>query len=259
MMATKHTPHSVALPLEQPLLAAAWSLAQQAHQQQVRHDGSPYISHPLAVAERCFVLYQDEELASAALLHDVVEDCPGYSILQLEHICGTSVGFMVDAVTKTILSLHEDPSLHFDTYHEKLLWCGLEDIRALLLKLADREHNLATVAALPLRDQVKIFFETLTFYIPLAHMLGTVGRPGIHDIQRHFFHYLLTHGLLTPSAIVEHLHELAGSLYGDMLAELVPDMDFNHFLGYIKFQMSEQELHLLYPVLRQLCAKKSFF
>jgi GTP diphosphokinase / guanosine-3',5'-bis(diphosphate) 3'-diphosphatase len=149
----------------------AFEVAKRAHQDQVRRSGDPYISHPLSVARILAGLGLDDVTIAAALLHDAVEDTD-VTLADIGRDFGADVAAIVDGVTKL-------DRLQFDTKEaqqaatlRKMLVAMAKDIRVLLIKLADRLHNMRTIAALPDGKQRRIAQETLDIYAPLAHRLG---------------------------------------------------------------------------------------
>ncbi|HEY7438432.1 MAG TPA: bifunctional (p)ppGpp synthetase/guanosine-3',5'-bis(diphosphate) 3'-pyrophosphohydrolase [Acidimicrobiia bacterium] len=149
----------------------AYHMARRAHAEQVRRSGEPYISHPLGVAIILADLGLDDVTIAAALLHDSVEDT-SVTLDAIQTEFGGDVAAIVDGVTKL-------DRLQFDSREEqqaatmrKMLVAMAKDIRVLLIKLADRLHNMRTIASLPDVKQQRIARETLDIYAPLAHRLG---------------------------------------------------------------------------------------
>ena len=152
-------------------VGAAYDLASRAHAGQLRLSGEPYVVHPVAVAEILVELELDVESVVAALLHDVVEDTP-ISLGEIESRFGAEVAGLVDGVTKL-------SQIKFRTSVEeqagnlrKMLLAMARDIRVILIKLADRLHNMRTIRHLPPSRQRAIAHETLEIFAPLAHRLG---------------------------------------------------------------------------------------
>jgi GTP diphosphokinase / guanosine-3',5'-bis(diphosphate) 3'-diphosphatase len=153
------------------LIERAYVVARDAHRDQMRRSGDPYIAHPLGVAMILADLGLDDVTLAGALLHDAVED----TALTLDDLVadfGADVGTIVDGVTKL-------DRLEFDSKEEqqaatmrKMLVAMAKDVRVLLIKLADRLHNMRTIASLPEAKQKRIAQETLDIYAPLAHRLG---------------------------------------------------------------------------------------
>ncbi len=154
------------------LLHAAYLLAEQAHGQQTRENGDPYITHPLAVADILAGYRLDAASIITALLHDVIEDTP-VTLPEIERRFGRSVGGLVDGVTKlTRLELQSDRTKQAENFR-KLVLAMSKDIRVLLVKLADRLHNMRTLHYVqkPERRQ-RIARETMEIYAPLAERIG---------------------------------------------------------------------------------------
>ena len=153
------------------MIEQAYQVALAAHAGQTRKSGEPYIHHPLSVATIVARQGLDDVTVAAALLHDAVEDT-SISLDDLERDFGSDVRLIVDGVTKL-------ERLHFDTREEqqaasvrKMLVALAKDLRVLIIKLADRLHNMRTLAALPEHKQERVAQETLDIYAPLANRLG---------------------------------------------------------------------------------------
>ena len=152
-------------------IMAAYKVAEEAHKDQRRRSGEPYISHPVAVAIILVGLGMDTDTLVAALLHDVVEDTATTSD-SIEKQFGKDVALMVDGVTK----LGQVP---FSTREEqqaenvrKMLLAMAQDVRVIIIKLADRLHNMRTLESMPPQKQRDKSLETMEVYAPLAHRLG---------------------------------------------------------------------------------------
>src|SRR5207342_1415494 len=152
-------------------IEAAYDVALEAHAEQVRRSGEPYISHPLGVARILADLGMDDVTVAAALLHDAVEDT-ALTQEQLEVLFGGEVASIVDGVTKLDRMEFESRLAQQAATMRKMLVAMANDIRVLLIKLADRLHNMRTIASLPEAKQTRIARETLDIYAPLAHRLG---------------------------------------------------------------------------------------
>jgi guanosine-3',5'-bis(diphosphate) 3'-pyrophosphohydrolase len=159
-------------PEERDAITHAYTLAARVHAGAMRRSGEPFIEHPLTVALIVAQIGLDAEVICAALLHDVVEDA-GYPLEALRAQFGASVAHLVDAVTVPEAEVLPRYQLHSIATH-KLLQAMETNRRAGWLKLADRLHNLRTLAPLRPDEQRMIALETLTFYVPLAHHLGAV-------------------------------------------------------------------------------------
>jgi guanosine-3',5'-bis(diphosphate) 3'-pyrophosphohydrolase len=158
------------------LVKAAYEFAARAHQGQVRKTGEPYLEHPLTTAMILAEFHLDTETLAAALLHDVPEDC-GVSLDEIEANFGPQVVKLVDGVTKlnkltSRARTRETRSKVQAENLRKMLLATAEDLRVVLIKLADRLHNMRTLGALPAEKRRAIAQETLEIYAPLAHRLG---------------------------------------------------------------------------------------
>ncbi|SRR5579875_727998 len=153
------------------LVRRAYQAAEQAHEGQFRQSGEPYISHPLAVATVVAELGLDHVSVAAALLHDAVEDT-GMTLEHLEAEFGPAVAAIVDGVTKLDRLRFESKEAQQAATMRKMLLAMARDWRVLVIKLADRLHNMRTIAVLPEWKQRRTAQETLDIYAPLAHRLG---------------------------------------------------------------------------------------
>ncbi|MFI3317918.1 MAG: RelA/SpoT family protein [Rikenellaceae bacterium] len=149
----------------------AYFLAKEAHKGVRRRSGEPYFLHPIAVAQ----IVVDEiglgaKSVAAALLHDVVEDTD-YTVEDIEHVFGPKVATMVDGLTKMSGVFAADTSQQAE-YFRKVLLTLSDDVRVILIKLADRLHNMRTLGSMPANKQIKITGETLYLFAPLAYRLG---------------------------------------------------------------------------------------
>ncbi|MEN8884474.1 MAG: HD domain-containing protein, partial [Flavobacteriaceae bacterium] len=150
----------------------AFNLSVEAHSQQRRKTGEPYIFHPIAVAK---IVANEIGLGAtsiaAALLHDVVEDT-SYTVDDIERLFGETVARIVSGLTKiSSLKKDKDHSIQAENFRKMLLTLN-DDVRVILIKVADRLHNMQTMDSMPQYKQVKIASETLYIYAPLAHRLG---------------------------------------------------------------------------------------
>lgn len=153
------------------LIAQAYAFGKNAHQDQTRANGSPYFCHPIEVAHICTDLRLDQATVITALLHDVVEDTP-ITVEQIEQKFGADVASLVNGVTKlSVLELKSKASKQAENF-QKLMVSASDDIRVLLVKLADRLHNMRTLAPLRPDKRVRISEETMDIYAPLAAQMG---------------------------------------------------------------------------------------
>lgn len=151
------------------LIERAYRTAEHFHDGQMRHSGDAYITHPLSVATILAGLGLNEATICAALLHDTVEDT-GYTLAQLTNDFGEEIATMVDGVTKLDKMVYGE-SAKAETIR-KMVIAMSRDIRVLIIKLADRLHNMRTISSLRPDKQVRIAKDTLEIYAPLAHRLG---------------------------------------------------------------------------------------
>ena len=165
------------LPTEQVLdVQRAYVVARDAHEGQMRSSGDPYITHPVAVAGILADMRLDHETLMSALLHDTIEDTLVSKQDLIDHF-GESVADLVEGVSKLdkiqFRSKKEAQAENF----RKMIMAMTQDIRVILVKLADRTHNMRTLGALRPDKRRRIARETLEIYAPIAHRLG------IHDIK----------------------------------------------------------------------------
>lgn len=153
------------------LIRKAYKLSYQAHKGMRRKSGEPYISHPLAVAR---IVSQEIGLGAksiaSALLHDVVEDTD-YTIEDIHQMFGEKIASIIDGLTKISGVFDNKSSLQAENFRKMLLTLS-DDVRVIIIKIADRLHNMRTLSSLPPHKQMKISSETIYLYAPLAHRLG---------------------------------------------------------------------------------------
>ena len=153
------------------LINRAYLTARRAHQHQVRGSGESYINHPIAVAKIVADIGLDDTSLAAALLHDAVEDTE-ITLDEVETEFGPEVASIVDGVTKLERLQFDSKEAQQAATMRKMLVAMARDIRVLVIKLADRLHNMRTIAGMPVEKQQRIAHETLDIYAPLAHRLG---------------------------------------------------------------------------------------
>lgn len=157
---------------DKKLIRQAFEIAVDAHKDQRRKSGEAYIFHPLAVARIvASEIGMDATSIAAALLHDVVEDTP-YTLTDINEMFGETVARIVDGLTKiSNLKKHHNASLQAENFRKMLLTIN-DDVRVIIIKIADRLHNMQTMDSMRPDKQIKISSETLYIYAPLAHRLG---------------------------------------------------------------------------------------
>jgi len=158
-------------PPEIELVRQAYRFADRAHLGQLRSSGDPYITHPIAVAQQCTEWKLDAQAICAALMHDVLEDC-GITKADMTGRFGHHIADLVDGLTKLdkleFRSREENQAESF----RKMLLAMARDVRVILIKLADRTHNMRTMGDMPRSKWGRISSETLDVYAPIAHRLG---------------------------------------------------------------------------------------
>ena len=149
----------------------AYEFGSTAHDGQKRQSGEPYISHPVAVAQELADMHLDAQAIAAAILHDVVEDTEA-SIKDIEAEFGAEVAALVDGVSKLDqIQFRSRAEAQAESFR-KMMLAMIEDIRVILVKLADRLHNMQTLDAMPAKKKARIARETLDIYAPIANRLG---------------------------------------------------------------------------------------
>jgi GTP pyrophosphokinase len=157
--------------VDKDLLRRAFRVSERAHAGQTRRSGEEFIHHPLGVARICAQLHLDEQTIAAALLHDVVEDT-GSELDEIRAEFGAEVALLVEGVTKlTRISFQSREQAEAENYR-KMIVAMAQDVRVILIKLADRMHNMRTIEYQTKQKQAQKARETLEVYAPLAHRLG---------------------------------------------------------------------------------------
>ena len=187
--------------IDYDLIARAYFYAEKAHQDQIRTSGEEYFMHPVAVANILADLNADSTMIAASLLHDVVEDNPDISREDIVAEFGSEVADLVDGVTKL-------GRMNFSSYEErkaenarKMIFAITKDVRVIIIKLADRLHNLKTLQFLSEEKKKRIAQDTLDFYAPLAHRLGIYQMK--NEMEDYAFKYLM------PDIYVDIAHKVA--------------------------------------------------
>ena len=240
------------LPAEKiELVRRAFVIARDAHEGQTRSSGEPYITHPVAVACIIAEMKLDHEAVMAALLHDVIEDTP-YTEEQLANEFGSSVADIVQGVSKL-------DKLKFRTRQEaqvenfrKMILAMTKDIRVVLIKLADRTHNMRTLGSLRPDKRRRIAKETLEIYSPLAHRLG------IEHIKNELENLCL-------QAIYPHRYnilktgiEMARSSRQDLIAKITHEIENRLAEVDIPARVYGREKHL-YALYQKMLRKEQHF
>ena len=158
---------------DKKLIRKAFNFAVDAHEHQRRISGEAYIFHPIAVAKIvAHEIGSDAISIAAALIHDVVEDNSNYSIQNIKKEFGKNIARIVDGLTKISNFSTKDNISHQAENYRKMLLTLSEDVRVIIIKIADRLHNMQTLSVMPIEKQIKKASETLYIYAPLAHRIG---------------------------------------------------------------------------------------
>jgi len=202
---------------DEDLLNRAYVFAMKAHGAQKRASGDPYFSHPLEVAAILTEFRLDDATIAAAMLHDTIEDTP-VTREQLDHMFGAEIGGLVDSLTKLnkldFASKHAVQAENF----RKLLLAIADDARVLLIKLADRLHNMRTLNFVPPAKRARIAQDTLEIYGPLAGRMGMQGlRSELEDLS---FRYLMPDAHTLIMSRLEELKTKNGALIARIADEL---------------------------------------
>jgi len=224
----------------------AYKYADAAHLGQFRASGEPYITHPIAVAGLCSDWKLDAQAIMAALMHDVMEDS-GATKLDLAERFGAATAELVDGLTKL-------DKLQFSTREEsqaesfrKMLLAMARDVRVVLIKLADRLHNMRTMGAMPSSKRGRIARETLDIYAPIAHRLGL--NQVYRELQELSFEYLLPwrHGALNKAV------QRARGYRRDLVNRIQTDVEKAFAESSLKIQIygREKTLFSIYTKMRE--------
>ena len=154
------------------LIQKAYDFAYEHHKGQFRKSGEPYVIHVIQVANTLALMHCGPKTIAAGLLHDTVEDCEGVTTDTIIELFGEEIATLVDAVTKIGAIKFKDEEEYLASNHRKLFIAMAKDIRVILIKLADRLHNMRTLQYMRPEKQKKIARETLSVYAPIAHRLG---------------------------------------------------------------------------------------
>ncbi len=184
-----HTIKKESIPVDQERLKQVYHFAEEAHADQKRYSGEPFFQHPLHVANIIASWGMDQTTIETALLHDVVEDT-SFTVKDLEKKFGKQVAFLVNGVTNAgKVKLRNSINQEFTENLRKMFVAMSRDIRVVLVRLADRYHNMLTLRAVPKSKQRRIAFETIEIYAPLAERLGMGEMKGeLEDLSFMYIH-----------------------------------------------------------------------
>ncbi|EMI5490573.1 bifunctional GTP diphosphokinase/guanosine-3',5'-bis pyrophosphate 3'-pyrophosphohydrolase [Providencia stuartii] len=240
------------LPKEQiELLKKAYVVARDAHEGQTRSSGEPYITHPVAVACILAQMRLDHETLMAALLHDVIEDTPA-TFQDIEELFGTTVAGLVEGVSKLDkLNFRDKKEAQAENFR-KMIMAMVKDIRVILIKLADRTHNMRTLGSLRPDKRRRIARETLEIYSPLAHRLG------IHHIKTELEE--LGFEALYPNRyrVIKEVVKAARGNRKEMIQKILSEIDGRLTEAGVPCRVSGREKHL-YSIYRKMHLKEQRF
>ena len=232
-------------------LQQAYLVARDAHEGQTRSSGEPYITHPVAVACILAEMKLDYETLMAALLHDVIEDTPA-TYQDMEQLFGKSVAELVEGVSKLDKLKFRDKKEAQAENFRKMIMAMVQDIRVILIKLADRTHNMRTLGALRPDKRRRIALETLEIYSPLAHRLG------IHHLKTELEE--LGFEALYPNRyrVIKEVVKAARGNRKEMIQKILSEIDGRLQEAGIPCRVSGREKHL-YSIYRKMTLKEQRF
>jgi GTP diphosphokinase / guanosine-3',5'-bis(diphosphate) 3'-diphosphatase len=238
-------------PSDVELIRKAYRFADEAHLGQLRASGEPYITHPIAVASLCAEWKLDVQALMAALMHDTLEDC-GITKTEIIEKFGAPVAELVDGLTKL-------DKLEFNTREDnqaesfrKMLLAMARDVRVILVKLADRTHNMSTLRDMPRNKWARISRETLDIYAPIAHRLGL--NQTYRELQELSFCHLYPWRYDTLSRAVQK----ARSRRRDLIQKVQRDVEAQFEAHGLALQLSGRE-KTLYSIYRKMDTKHLSF
>lgn len=232
-------------------LRQAYLVARDAHEGQTRSSGEPYITHPVAVACILAGLRLDYETLMAALLHDVIEDTSA-TYQDMELLFGKSVAELVEGVSKLDKLKFQDKKEAQAENFRKMIMAMVQDMRAILVKLADRTHNMRTLGALRPEKRRRIALETLEIYSPLAHRLG------IHHLKTELEE--LGFEALYPNRyrVIKNVVKAARGNRKEMIQKILSEIEGRITEAGLPCRVNGREKHL-YSIYRKMHLKEQRF
>ncbi len=235
----------------------AYFFAKQAHDGQFRSSGEPYITHPVAVATILAEMRLDYETVTAALLHDTIEDTP-VSFQDITQKFGKHVAVLVEGVSKLDkLKFRNRQEAQAENFR-KMVLAMTEDVRVILIKLADRTHNMRTLGALRPDKRRRIAKETLEIYAPLAHRLGIhhikteleiLGFTAMHPNRAKVLEKVVKIARGTRKELIQQiLSEISGRLAEAKIDAQVEALEKNIYAIYQKMQLREQHFRSIMDI-----------
>ncbi|THU04077.1 bifunctional (p)ppGpp synthetase/guanosine-3',5'-bis(diphosphate) 3'-pyrophosphohydrolase [Lampropedia puyangensis] len=232
---------------DQQRVHTAFAFAERAHSGQYRNSGEPYITHPIAVAALCSQWHLDAPALMAALMHDAMEDC-GVTRQDIEGLFGDDVAELVDGLTKLEkLEFHSREENQAQSFR-KMLLAMAKDVRVILIKLADRTHNMRTLSVAPRNKWGRISRETLEIYAPISNRLGLNAT--YRELQELSFQHLHPWRYQTLSKAVEKVKSRRRGMADRIQAELEKAFAQRQ----LKVRLLERE-QTLYKVYLQMTSK----
>ncbi|KOO02871.1 bifunctional GTP diphosphokinase/guanosine-3',5'-bis pyrophosphate 3'-pyrophosphohydrolase [Vibrio nereis] len=238
-------------------LRQSYVVAKDAHEGQTRSSGEPYIIHPVAVSRILAEMRLDIETLQAALLHDVIEDCD-VTKEELEAQFGNTVAELVDGVSKLDKLKFRDRKEAQAENFRKMVLAMVQDIRVILIKLADRTHNMRTLGALRPDKKRRIARETLEIYSPLAHRLGIhnikteleeLGFEALYPNRYRVLKEVVKAARGNRKEMIQRIHsEIEGRLEEVGLDARVVGREKNLFSIYNKMKTKEQRFHTIMDI-----------
>lgn len=238
-------------------LKQAYFVAREAHEGQTRSSGEPYITHPVAVACILAEMRLDHETLMAALLHDVIEDTPA-TYQDMEQLFGTCVAELVEGVSKLDKLKFQDKKEAQAENFRKMIMAMVEDIRVVLIKLADRTHNMRTLSSLRPDKRRRIACETLEIYSPLAHRLGIhhlkteleeLGFEGLYPNRYRVIQEVVKTARGNRKEMIQKiLCEIEGRLTEADILCRVSGQEKHLYSIYLKMHLKEQRFHSIMDI-----------
>lgn len=233
------------------LITRAYLFAEKNHCGQFRKSGEPYIIHAIQVGYILALLRTGPKTIAAGFLHDVVEDC-NVSKQEVSELFGEEVATLVESVTKISNLKFQDEKEYLASNHRKIFIAMAKDVRVILVKLADRLHNMRTLQYMPSAKQQKIANETLEVYAPIAHRLG------ISDIKNELedlsFQYLKKEKYYEIAKLVEKRKAERDEQVQRMIADISAMTEEHH----IKYRIFGRSKHL-YSIYKKMVTKNKRF
>mgnify|MGYP002536936747 FL=1 len=234
------------------LITRAYLFARDQHEGQFRKSGEPYIIHAIQVGYTLALLRTGPKTVAAGFLHDTVEDCEAETE-DIARLFGDEVASLVESVTKIGALKFKDEKEYLASNHRKLLIAMAKDVRVILIKLADRLHNMRTLQYMREEKQKKIAGETLEVYAPIAHRLGMSEiKNELEDLS---FKYLNREKYFEIAKLVEKRESERNAQVQDMINEI---SDMLHSHGIMSYRIFGRSKHL-YSIYKKMVTKNKRF